>query len=146
MNVLTDRQVHQTLRLMGLPPDALISEDVARQVCGQQGAQAFIEGSIAQLGTNYLLLEALNCSSGALLARAGQEVASKDQVLAALWKAAAELRRKLGESLATLEKFNKPLEEATTSSLDALQAFTLGRKVQIEQGDASAPLVHSGWL
>jgi tetratricopeptide (TPR) repeat protein len=143
LNVLADRQVRQTLRLMGLSSDAHVTEDVARQICVRQGARALIEGSIAQLGGSYVLtLQALNCASGASLARAEQEAAGKDQVLPALGKAAAELRGKLGESLATLEKFNKPLEEATTSSLEALQAFTLARQIQIEQGDApSAPLL-----
>jgi len=125
--------VRQTLKLMNRSPDERVTGDVAREICERQGLKAYIAGAIAPLGSHYVLtLEAVNGHSGEVLAREQTEADSKEQVLKALSQAASSLREKLGESLRLIEKFDKPLE-ATTSSLEALKAFSLGNE-QIQKG------------
>src|SRR5262245_34714192 len=126
LNVVPDERVRETLRYMGRTPDERVASSVAREVCQRDGIKAMLAGSIASLGSHYAIhLEALNCATGATLAREQAEAGSKEQVLAALGKAATSLREKLGESLASIQRFDVPLE-ATTSSLEALSAFSLG--------------------
>jgi eukaryotic-like serine/threonine-protein kinase len=129
LSILSDRQVAQTLSMMGQPPAARLTSDLARQVCVRTNSAATLEGSIAQIGNQYsLILKALNCSTGASLASAETQAADKDHVLGALGKLASDMRGKLGESLSTIGKYDVPLEQATTPSLDALKAYSLGRE------------------
>ncbi len=139
LNILSDRQMQQTMQYMGQPATARVTNELARQICQRTQSAAVLEGSIAQIGNTYnLILNALNCASGATLATASAEASDKDHVLGALGKAAEELRGKLGESLASIKKFNTPIEEATTSSLEALKAYSLGIQARATQGEEPA--------
>jgi len=136
LNILPEARVRQTLRYMGRSPDERLVGTVARELCQRDGIKALLEGSIAPLGSHYVIsLDALNCSSGDSLAREQVEAESKERVIAALGQAATRLRERLGESLSTIHKFDTPLEEATTSSLEALKAFTLGEATR-DKGNA----------
>src|SRR4029077_3798809 len=127
------------LRLMGRSGEERITNDVAREICQRQGIKALLTGSIAGLGNHYVItLSALNGATGDALAREQVEVDSKEQVLKSLDKAASSLRQKMGESLASVQQFAKPLEQATTSSLEALQAFTLGQNEHQKMRDDGA--------
>jgi serine/threonine protein kinase/tetratricopeptide (TPR) repeat protein len=141
LHILSDRQMQQTLQYMGQPATARVTNEVARQICQRTQSAAVLEGSIAQIGNTYnLILNALNCASGETLATANAEAPDKDHVLGALGNAAEDLRRKLGESLASIQKYNTPIQEATTSSLEALKAYSLGTQTRTTQGDeASTP-------
>jgi serine/threonine protein kinase/tetratricopeptide (TPR) repeat protein len=139
LNVLSENKVAATLKLMSRPADTKLTPDVTRELCQRAGSKAYIAGSIASLGSQYVLgLQAVNCQSGDPLAQEQITAATKEKVLGAVGEAASELRRELGESLATAQKFNVPLEQATTSSLEALKAFTLGEKARREKGGAAA--------
>ncbi len=139
LNVLPENEVTATLKLMTRPRDTRLTPDVARELCQRAGSKAYIAGSIASLGNEYVLgLKAVNCQSGDPLAEQQMAAASKEKVLDALGEAASKLRGELGESLATVQKFDVPLAEATTSSLEALKAFTLARKVVNEKGPTAA--------
>lgn len=139
LNLISDARIGHTIALMAKPKDTRVTREVAREVCQRTGSAATIEGSISTLGSQYVLgLEAVNCRNGDLLAEEQVTANSKEQVLKALSEAATRMRKKLGESLASVDKFNKPLAEATTSSLDALQAFTAARSMQREKGDAAS--------
>ena len=139
MHILSDRQMQQTMQYMGQPATARVTNDLARQICQRTQSAAVLEGSIAQIGNTYnLILNALNCASGETLATAAAEAPDKDHVLGALGQAAEELRGKLGESLASIQKFNTPIEEATTSSLEALKAYSLGTQARATQGEEAA--------
>jgi eukaryotic-like serine/threonine-protein kinase len=128
LNLLPESRIRQALRFMGRPPDARITNDVAREISLREGARAMLTGSIASLGTHYVItLSALNTQTGDVLARAEVESDNKEQVLKSLDQAASSLRGKLGESIGSVQKFATPLEQATTSSLEALQAFSLGQ-------------------
>ena len=112
---------------MGRPPDERITGDVGREICQRVGIRAMLNGSIANLGSQYVItLEAVNAGSGESLAREEVQAGSKEAVLNSLHQAGSSLRKKLGESLASVQKYDKPLSEATTSSLEALKAFSLG--------------------
>jgi eukaryotic-like serine/threonine-protein kinase len=127
LNVFPDAKVQQTLKLMGRSPDERVTSEVGREICQRNGIKAMLVGSIASLGTqNIITLEAMDASTGDSLAQAQAQARSKEEVLNALSKATSSLRRKLGESLASIQKFDKPLQQATTSSLEALKAFSLG--------------------
>ncbi|MGE5205241.1 MAG: protein kinase domain-containing protein [Chlamydiota bacterium] len=127
LNVVSEQQVQKTLKYMGKGPDERITSDIGREICQRNGIKAMLTGSIALLGSQYVItLQAINAATGDSLAEAQQQAAGKDAVLGALGSAATKLRGKLGESLASVQKFDKPLDEATTSSLEALKAFTLG--------------------
>jgi tetratricopeptide (TPR) repeat protein len=128
LNVLPESRVREALRYMGRSPDERVSTEVAHEICLREGAKAMLAGSISSLGSHYVIdLKAVNAQSGDALAREQTEAESKERVLKSLDVAASSLRRKLGESLGSVQKFAMPLEQATTSSLEALQAFTLGQ-------------------
>src|SRR5438477_280469 len=138
LNVLSDRKMGETLRLMGRPPNERVTRDVAQEICLRTGSKALLAGSISRLGSHYILgLQAVNCGNGDTLAKEQGEAASKEEVVKALGNVASSLRTKLGESLASVQKFNVPIE-ATTSSLEALRTFSMGVTVQREKGDAEA--------
>ena len=121
---------------MEKPADTRLTPEVAREICQRQGAKALLSGSLSHLGTRYVLtLTAQNAANAEQLAYAQTRANSKEAVLEALDKASLQLRGKLGESLASLQKYDKPLEQATTSSLPALKALTLGN-VQLRNGDS----------
>ena len=128
LNVLSDNQVAKTLQQMTLPSTTKLTPEVARELCQRANSKAYLAGSIGSLGSEYVLgLKAVNCQSGDTLAEELVTAASKEKVLDALGEAASKLRGELGESLATVQKFNVPLKEATTSSLEALKAYSLGQ-------------------
>jgi eukaryotic-like serine/threonine-protein kinase len=136
LSLISEERVKQTLQLMSQPPDARLTREIARQVCLRNASAAVLEGSIAKLGNQYVLgLNAVNCVTGEPLAEEQVTADGKEQVLKALAQGAARLRGNLGESLMTVEKFNVPVEEVTTPSLDALQAYSLGRTVMIDKED-----------
>jgi len=127
LNVFSDGKVRQTLTMMGKQPDERVTVEMAREICQRNGLKALLAGSIANLGSQYVItLDAVNAATGDTLAEVQSQADSKEQVLKALDSATNQLRGKLGESLASVQKFDKPLEEATTSSLEALKSFTLG--------------------
>jgi eukaryotic-like serine/threonine-protein kinase len=138
LSLVTEEQIQQTLRMMGRPPDARITPEIGREICQRTGSAAVLNGSIAQIGTQYnLILKAVNCTSGESLASAETPASDKNHVLDALGKAASEMRSKLGESLSTVRKFDTPLEQGTTASLEALHAFTLGNEFVVRRGDSA---------
>jgi len=138
LNILSDRKVEDTLHLMGRPSNERITRDVARELCIRTGSKAFLAGSIEKLGGQYVLgVDAVGCSNGDTLAKEQEEAATKEDVLKALGKAASSLRGKLGESLATIQKFDVPVE-ATTASLEALKAFSMGITTFRAKGNAEA--------
>jgi eukaryotic-like serine/threonine-protein kinase len=140
LSVVSDKQVRKTLLMMKQPADARLTSRLATEVCRRNGSTAILSGSIAQIGTKYsLILKAEDCSNGKLIASAEARAADKSRVLDALGKASASLREQLGESLATVEKFDTPLEQATTPSLEALQAYDAGYKLA-DKGDYEAAL------
>ena len=139
LKFLSDSKVAATLTLMTRPPNTQITSEVAREICQRTRSKAYIGGTISALGKEYVLgLRAASCETGDLLAEEQATADRKEEVLSALGKAAAKLREKLGESLASVTKYNQPLEEATTSSLEALQQYSEQRRAQREQGDAAA--------
>jgi serine/threonine protein kinase/tetratricopeptide (TPR) repeat protein len=139
LNILSEEKIRQTLQQMTRLPNERLTRDLAREVCQRAGSKAYLAGSIATLGTQYVIgLEALNCASGDVLAREQVTAAGKEQVLPALGQAAAKLRNEVGESLSSVQKFDVPLSEATTNSLKALKAFSLGDKASREKGDVDA--------
>ena len=143
LNVLSDNKVAATLKLMTRPRDTKLTPDVARELCQRAGSNAYIAGSITSLGNQYVLgLKAVNCQSGDPLAEEQVTAASKEKVLDALGEAASKLRTELGESLATVQKLDVPLSESTTSSLEALKAYTLGRMAANDKGYAAALPYH----
>ena len=136
LNVLSDSEVAKNLKLMTRPAGTKLTPEVTRELCQRAGSKAYIAGSIASLGSEYVLvLKAVNCQSGDPLAEKQVTAASKEKVLDALGKAASKLRGDLGESLATVQKFDVPLEQATTSSLEALKAYSLGRNAMLGKGE-----------
>lgn len=129
LNVLSDDQIDATLKLMMRPADTRLAPDVAREICERVGSRAFIAGSISNLGDQYIVgLKAVNCQSGNTMAQEQVTANGKDHVLAAVGDAAAKLRGELGESVSTVNQLDVPLEQATTSSLAALQAYSKGVK------------------
>ena len=139
LNIVSDDQVAATLKQMTRPPDTPLTPGVAREICQRSGSKAYIAGAIAGLGNDYVLgLKAVNCHNGDILAQQQVTVPIKEKVLDALSGAAANLRRELGESLATAQKFDVPLEQATTSSLQALKEYSLQYKAMREKGSAAA--------
>ncbi len=138
LNILSDRRVGETMQLMGHKSGDKVTSDVAREICLRTGTKALLKGSISRLGTQYVIgLEAANCNTGDVLAKEQGEASSKESVLKALDQVATSMRTKLGESLASVQKFDVPIE-ATTSSLDALKAFSMGVRVAREKGPAEA--------
>jgi serine/threonine protein kinase/tetratricopeptide (TPR) repeat protein len=140
LSVMSDKKIRSTLSLMRRPLTEHITSDVAQEICLRGNAKAVLEGSIGRVGSHYLIgLKALGCQSGEMLAGAAKEAKDRDSILGALSDISNTLRQKLGESLSSLEKFNKPLQLATTSSLEALEAYTQSQKSH-EKGDESAAL------
>jgi eukaryotic-like serine/threonine-protein kinase len=141
LNLLSDTRIAQTLALMAQPKDARLTQELARQVCQRTASAATIEGSIASLGSQYVLgLKAVNCHSGDLLAEEQVTANGKEQVLKALGDATTKMRARLGESLASVEKYDTPPETVTTSSLEALQAYTLGHRAMNVKNDGAAAI------
>jgi eukaryotic-like serine/threonine-protein kinase len=141
LSLVSERRIEQTLHLMSQPPDKPISPEIARDLCQRVGSVAALDGSIASLGKQYVLeLRAVNCRTGDTMARAEATANGKEQVLKALSQAAGKMREKLGESIATAEKFDTPLDQVTTRSLDALQAFSRGRGSIMGKGDFTAAI------
>jgi tetratricopeptide (TPR) repeat protein len=139
LKLLSDAKVRETLKLMGRNPEDRLTKELAQEICVRSSGNAMVAGSISSLGSQYVIgLKVLSCVSGDALAREQVEAGAKEEVLNALDKAAASLRKKLGESLSTVRKFDTPLAEATTSSLAALQAFTEAGKITREKGETAA--------
>jgi eukaryotic-like serine/threonine-protein kinase len=139
LSLVSEQQIHQTLRMMGQKTNSRLTPEIAQEVCQRTSSAAALDGSIALIGTRYnLILTAINCASGDLLASTEARANDKSQVLDALGKAASEMRRKLGESVGSMQKYNTPLEQATTPSLDALQAYNLGWQAFFAHGDGAA--------
>ena len=129
LNVFSDQRVQSTLKMMGRSPDTRVTQDIGKEICERQGIKAMLVGSISNLGSQYNVeLEAINAHTGENLGRTQGQASNKEGVLKALDSSVSDLRRKLGESLSTIQKYDKPVEDATTSSLEALQAYTLGLK------------------
>jgi eukaryotic-like serine/threonine-protein kinase len=140
LNVVPDSKVQQTLKLMGKTPETRLTSDIGREICQRAHVKAMLTGAIAPLGSEYVItLEAINAATGDSLAQVQEQATSKEQVLNALGLGADKLRSKLGESLASVQKFDKPLQEVTTSSLEALKAFTQADELR-ERGDALPPV------
>jgi serine/threonine protein kinase/tetratricopeptide (TPR) repeat protein len=139
LNVLSDDRVSSTLRLMTRPADTRLTPDVARELCLRASSKAFVAGSIANIGSDYVVgLKAINCATGDVLAQEQVQATGKEKVLDALGQAATKLRTELGESLASVQKFDVPLDQETTASLDALKALSIGQKTEDEKGPAAA--------
>jgi len=143
LNVLSENTVAETLQQMTRAPGTRLTPELAREVCLRAGSKAYIAGSIAKLGEEYVVgLKAINCRDGDTLAQEQVTSPSKERVLDVLGGAVSKLRAELGESLATVQKFDIPLEHATTSSLEALKAYSLGQRADREQGPAAALPYH----
>ncbi len=139
LDLVSGSKVNETLKLMGRPAGYRLTPDVTREVCQRTGSKAMLTGSIARLGKQYVIgLKAVGCNTGDVLAEAQEQAAGKEAVLKALDKAAISLRGKLGESLISVQKYATPLDEATTPSLEALKAYSLGLKTWLSKGDAAA--------
>ena len=136
LNLLSDERIAQTLSLMSQPEDSRLTNQLAREVCQRTGSAAVLNGTISQVGTHYLLtLQSINCSNGDSLGSTEAEATDKNQVLDALGKVASKMRSKLGESLASVQKYDAPAESVTTRSLEALKAYSLGYKAMVVQSD-----------
>jgi len=143
LSLVSEQRIQQTLRLMGRSSDARLTPEIARDLCQRTHSTAVLDGSIASLGSQFVLgLRAVNCRTGDSLAQEQATADGKERVLKALGEAAAKLREKLGESLVTVQKLDTPIEQASTPSLEALQAYSLGRKTLVGKGDwaAAVPL------
>ncbi len=139
LSLFPEQQARQTLRLMGRQATEPLSSETAREICQRNGIKAMLGGTIAPLGSHFVItLEAVNAATGDVIARQLAEAESKEQVLKTLGRTAAELRAKLGESLSSLQKFDKPLEQVTTSSLDALKAYSQGIEQRLSGKDRAA--------
>lgn len=139
LSLLPGPEVRRTLQMMGRPPDDRITPEMGREICEREGLKAYISGKIAPIGSHYVLtLVAADGHSGAMLAHEQEEATSKEEVLKALSQAATRLRQKLGESLSSIAKYDATVEQATTRSLGALQAYTLGQKMMTVRGDYTA--------
>jgi eukaryotic-like serine/threonine-protein kinase len=139
LDLVSERKVNETLKLMGRSAGDRLKPEVAREVCQRTGSKAMLTGSIAGLGSQYVIgLKAVNCNTGDVLAEAQEQAAGKEAVLKALGDAAVSLRSKLGESLSSVQKYATPVVEATTPSLEALKAYSLGRKTGFAKGETAA--------
>ena len=137
LSIISDQNIRHTLELMDRKPETQLTPEIAREVCQRTTSAAVLDGSIAQIGAKYLLtVKAINCVNGETLASTEQQANDKNQVLDALGKTATEIRNKLGESLSSVQKFDTPLEQATTPSIEALQAYSSGIRVLNTTGDA----------
>ncbi|HCX31185.1 MAG TPA: hypothetical protein DHU55_15675 [Blastocatellia bacterium] len=133
LNIFPEERVRETLRFMSHSPDDRITRDIGREICQRQGINAMLIGSIASLGSHYVItLEALNAHTGDPIAREQVEADSKEKVLSSLGTAASNLRQKLGESLNSIKKYDVAIEQATTSSLEALKAYATGNQLRAQ--------------
>jgi serine/threonine protein kinase/Flp pilus assembly protein TadD len=138
LNIVSDRKMTATLRLMGRSPDQPVRGEMARDLCQRVGGKAMLAGSISSLGNEYVIgLNAINCSTGETLVAQQARASGKAEVIKALDSSASAMRTKLGESLASVQKFDVPIQEVTTSSLEALQAFSTGAKLVGQKGHAA---------
>jgi tetratricopeptide (TPR) repeat protein len=139
LNIVPEQRIQATLGMMGRPADERITATVAREICQRLGVKAMMAGSITAIGNNYVVtLNAQNCATGESLATGQVEVRGKEEVLQALGRSAGDLRGRLGESLASIQKFDVPIHQATTSSLDALKAYSRGMAARRKGGDTAA--------
>ena len=142
LNLLSDERVREMLRYMERSPDERVTKEIAREICERQGLKALLAGSVSNLGSHYVIsLEAINAHTGDVIARQQEEAESKEQVLRTLGQAATKLREKLGESLSSIQKFDAPIEQATTTSLEALKAFSLAQEASLK-GNYSESVKH----
>jgi eukaryotic-like serine/threonine-protein kinase len=139
LSLVSDQRTRQTLQLMGKSPDAKLTPEIARELCERTASKAYLSGTISNIGSQYVLgINAVNCQTGDTLAQEQATADSKEHVLGALGDAATKLREKLGESLKTVHKLATPIEQATTPSLEALQAYSMGRNLMLTQGNYAA--------
>jgi len=139
LSLISDQQVQQTLARMGRPKDTRLTSEVAQQICERTASLVVLEGSIASLGSRFVLgLRAKNCNTGSILDQEQIQAATREDVLNSLSEIVRKLRTRLGESLATVEKHSTPLADATTSSLEALKAYSTGQKLNLSSGGAAA--------
>jgi DNA-binding winged helix-turn-helix (wHTH) protein/tetratricopeptide (TPR) repeat protein len=139
LNVLSDSEVEKTLQQMTRPAGTRLTPEVVRELCQRAGSKAYLAGTIGSLGSRYVLgLRAVNCRSGDTLAEEQVTAASKEKVLDTLGEAASKLRGELGESLSSVQKYETPVADATTSSLEALKAYSLGQKTRFAKGETAA--------
>lgn len=139
ISLVSEGRMQQSLRLMGKPADSQLTPDLSRELCQRNGGAAVVDGWIAKMGTQFVLgVRAVNCRTGDHISDMQNTVAAKELVLKALGDMTGQLRVKLGESLSTVQKFDTPIEEATTSSLEALQAYSIGRATMVQKDEAAA--------
>jgi serine/threonine protein kinase len=139
LSIVSDQQIQQTLHMMGQQSDVKLAGQIAREICQRTASAAVLEGSISQFGARYnVILKAVNCTSDESLVSTEAQASDKNHVLDALGKTASDIRKKLGESLSTVQKFDTPLEHATTPSLEALKAYSSGYKVWSTTGPVAA--------
>src|SRR5207249_5965821 len=139
LSLISDERIHHALPLMGQPADARLTPEIARELCERTGSAAVLDGSIAALGSQYVLgLRAKSCRTGEVLDDEQVQAARKEDVLNALSQIAGRFRTRVGESLATVEKHSTPLAEATTPSLEALKAYSAGKNVVFSEDEAAA--------
>jgi serine/threonine protein kinase/Flp pilus assembly protein TadD len=142
LNLFSDERVRETLRYMERSPDERVTKEIAREICERQGLKALLAGRVSNLGSHYVIaLEAINAHSGDVIARQQEVAESKEQVLRTLGQAATKLREKLGESLSSIQKFDAPIEQATTTSLEALKAYSLAQEANT-RGNYSESMTH----
>jgi eukaryotic-like serine/threonine-protein kinase len=138
LNVVSDTNTNQQLRYMGRAPDSQLTSDVARELCVRMGSQAVLSGHISRLGDDYVIgLDAVNCQNGDLLDSEQVEAKNRDEILKTLAGAATSLRIKLGESLSSVHKYDAPVQQVTTTSLEALQAYGVATKLRLQEGDSA---------
>ena len=137
--LIPEARLQQSLKLMGKPPDTPMTAELARELCQRNDGEAVVNGWIARLGTQYVIgVRALNCRTGDHLSDIQTTAGGKELVLKALGDITGQLRARLGEALSTVQKFDTPIEEATTSSLEALQAYSIGRQMMVQKGEPAA--------
>lgn len=141
LTLVQESRIQRSLRLMGRPPETALTPDLAREVCQRNAGEAVLDGWIARLGTQFVIgLRAVNCRTGDHISDLQTTADGKEQVLKALGDVTGQLRTKLGESLSTVQKFDTPIEEATTPSLEALQAYSIGRATMVQKGESASCL------
>jgi eukaryotic-like serine/threonine-protein kinase len=140
LSLISDGQVERTLPLMGQPKGARVTPEIALQICERTASAAVLEGSIARVGSRYVLgLRARHCNSGSILDQEQIQAERREDVLNSLSQIASKFRTRVGESLATVEKYSMPLASATTSSLEALKAYSTGLKASLSSGNSQIP-------
>jgi eukaryotic-like serine/threonine-protein kinase len=139
LSIISDQQIQQTLKMMDQKPDVKLTPEIASELCQRTGSAAVLQGSIASLGSQYVLgIQATNCHTGDVLAEEQATAENKEEALKALGGAVTKLRAKLGESLNSVHRFDTSIEQATTPSLEALKAYSTGRKTMVGKGDSAA--------